>query len=48
MKHSSIISYSAGALNDVSQAVQTLAEAEGLPSHGYSVKVRGDRPSSDI
>jgi histidinol dehydrogenase len=48
MKHSSIISYSAGALNDVSQAVQTLAEAEGLPSHGYSVKVRCDRPSSDI
>jgi histidinol dehydrogenase len=48
MKHSSIISYSAGALNDVSQAVQALAEAEGLPSHGYSVKVRCDRPSSDI
>jgi histidinol dehydrogenase len=47
MKHSSIISYSAGALSSVSSAVQALAEAEGLPSHGYSVKVRTDRPSPE-
>ncbi|MEB3226405.1 MAG: histidinol dehydrogenase [Synechococcus sp.] len=40
MKHSSIIQYSAKALQNVSEAVQTLAAAEGLPSHGASVRLR--------
>ncbi len=40
MKHSSIIQYSAKALQNVASAVQTLAEAEGLPSHGESVRLR--------
>lgn len=40
MKYSSIIQYSSLALNRMSEAIQTLAEAEGLPSHGNSVKLR--------
>ncbi|MBE9103247.1 histidinol dehydrogenase [Vacuolonema iberomarrocanum] len=40
MKHSSIIHYSAAALNEVADAVIDLATAEGLPSHAESVKLR--------
>lgn len=40
MKHSSLIQYSSGALNKVASAIEILAEAEGLPSHGESVRLR--------
>lgn len=40
MKHSSLIQYSPQALKKASQAIQALAEAEGLPSHGESVRMR--------
>jgi histidinol dehydrogenase len=40
MKHSSLIQYSPGALNQVSAAIARLTEAEGLPSHGESVTRR--------
>jgi histidinol dehydrogenase len=40
MKHSSLIEYSPSALQTMSQAIQTLAEAEGLHSHRESVRLR--------
>jgi histidinol dehydrogenase len=40
MKHSSLIQYSATALQQVATAVDTLATAEGLPSHADSVRLR--------
>jgi len=40
MKHSSIIQYSPEALKEVSGAIAALTEAEGLPSHGDSVRLR--------
>ncbi len=40
MKHSSLIQYSPQALQKVATAIQTLAQAEGLPSHGSSVRSR--------
>ncbi len=40
MKHSSLIQYSSTALYKVSTAIQALAQAEGLPSHGDSVRLR--------
>ncbi|NDJ16392.1 histidinol dehydrogenase [Myxacorys almedinensis] len=40
LKHSSLIQYSPTALQKVAQAVDTLASAEGLHSHAYSVRVR--------
>lgn len=40
MKHSSLIQYSPQALKKVAQAIETLAEAEGLPSHAQSVRLR--------
>ena len=40
IKHSSIIHYSPTALNKVAGAIEVLAEAEGLPSHAASVRVR--------
>jgi len=40
MKHSSLIEYSHTALDNVSQAIQTLAQAEGLHSHSESVRLR--------
>jgi histidinol dehydrogenase len=40
MKHSSLIQYSQPALQDVAHAVETLAKAEGLHSHGESVRLR--------
>lgn len=40
MKHSSLIEYSPTALKKVANAVQVLAEAEGLSSHADSVRLR--------
>ena len=40
MKHSSLIQYSAKALQTVAGAIDALTKAEGLPSHGESVKLR--------
>ena len=40
MKHSSLIQYSPLALKKVSNVIQTLAQAEGLPSHADSVRRR--------
>lgn len=40
MKHSSLIQYSSAALNKVGNAIQVLAQAEGLFSHGESVRMR--------
>ncbi|MDC0834890.1 histidinol dehydrogenase [Leptolyngbya valderiana BDU 20041] len=40
MKHSSLIEYSHGALSQMSSAIQTLAQAEGLHSHAESVRLR--------
>jgi histidinol dehydrogenase len=40
MKHSSLIQYSPTALQKVSGAIQLLAQAEGLPSHADSVRLR--------
>jgi histidinol dehydrogenase len=46
LKHSSLIQYSASALRKVASAVEILAEAEGLPSHRDSVRLRTDQPPS--
>ncbi|MDX2213635.1 MAG: histidinol dehydrogenase [Oculatellaceae cyanobacterium bins.114] len=40
MKYSSLIQYSPTALQQVSGAIETLTKAEGLPSHGDSVRLR--------
>lgn len=40
MKHSSLIQYSPTALQKVANAIQILAQAEGLPSHADSVRLR--------
>ncbi|CAN1211828.1 histidinol dehydrogenase [Tumidithrix helvetica PCC 7403] len=40
MKHSSLIQYTPEALKEVAGAIALLTEAEGLPSHGDSVRVR--------
>lgn len=40
MKHSNLIQYSPKALQKVAKAIDTLAMAEGLPSHADSVKLR--------
>ncbi|MEO0537379.1 MAG: histidinol dehydrogenase [Cyanobacteria bacterium P01_A01_bin.123] len=40
MKHSSLIQYSPEALYRVASAIDMLTEAEGLPSHGDSVRFR--------
>jgi histidinol dehydrogenase len=40
MKHSSLIQYSPTALQKVAGAIQVLTLAEGLPSHGDSVRLR--------
>ncbi|MBD1912345.1 MULTISPECIES: histidinol dehydrogenase [unclassified Leptolyngbya] len=45
MKHSSIIHYSPAALQEVADAIITLATAEGLPSHADSVKLRTQVPT---
>ncbi|MFE4106491.1 histidinol dehydrogenase [Almyronema epifaneia] len=40
MKHSSLIQYSPQALQQVAGAIDALTAAEGLPSHGASVRLR--------
>jgi histidinol dehydrogenase len=40
MKHSSLIQYSPKALQKVAGAIEVLAQAEGLPSHAESVRLR--------
>jgi histidinol dehydrogenase len=40
MKHSSLIQYSPSALDKVGNAIQALTKAEGLFSHGESVRLR--------
>ncbi len=47
MKHSSLIEYSHKALDEVSGAIQTLAQAEGLHSHRESVRLRTEKNQSD-
>jgi histidinol dehydrogenase len=44
MKHSSLIQYSTAALDRVGGAIQALADAEGLTSHGDSVRLRLEHP----
>ncbi len=40
MKHSSLIQFNAQALATYAADIACLTDAEGLPSHGYSVQVR--------
>jgi histidinol dehydrogenase len=40
LKHSSLIEYSPTALQNMASAIDTLAQAEGLPSHARSVQIR--------
>ncbi|MBD1928193.1 histidinol dehydrogenase [Trichocoleus sp. FACHB-90] len=47
MKHSSLIQYSPTALQKVSNAIQILAQAEGLPSHADSVRLRTQKPTDE-
>jgi histidinol dehydrogenase len=47
MKHSSLIQYSPTALQKVAGAIDILASAEGLPSHGDSVRLRVSRRESN-
>jgi histidinol dehydrogenase len=42
LKHSSLLQYSPKALQNVAQAVDTLAMAEGLFSHAQSIRIRTD------
>jgi histidinol dehydrogenase len=48
LKHSSLIAYSPAALQKVSGAIQTLAQAEGLHSHAESVRLRTDGNESAL
>jgi histidinol dehydrogenase len=49
MKHSSLIQYSPTALNKVGNAIQALTQAEGLFSHGESVRLRlSDAPEDRL
>ncbi|MBW4649443.1 MAG: histidinol dehydrogenase [Kastovskya adunca ATA6-11-RM4] len=45
MKHSSLIQYSPTALQKAAWAIQALAQAEGLPSHADSVRLRTEDES---
>ncbi|WP_413163259.1 histidinol dehydrogenase [Capilliphycus salinus ALCB114379] len=47
LKHSSLIQYSPTALQKVSDAVNVLALAEGLPSHADSVRLRTENPQGE-
>ncbi|MDJ1173499.1 histidinol dehydrogenase [Roseofilum capinflatum] len=47
MKHSSLIQYSPTALKKMASAIMTLADAEGLPSHAHSVRVRTSSPEEE-
>ncbi len=44
MKHSSLIQYSRTALKKAGSAIEILAEAEGLPSHRDSIRLRTQKP----
>ncbi|MFB2836944.1 histidinol dehydrogenase [Floridanema evergladense] len=46
LKHSSLIQYSPTALQKVASAIEVLANAEGLPSHADSVRMRVSRRDS--
>ncbi|QLE57576.1 histidinol dehydrogenase [Nostoc sp. TCL26-01] len=48
LKHSSIIQYSQVALNKVAGAIDTLATAEGLPSHADSVRRRVQQDEGNL
>lgn len=51
MKHSSLIQYTPTALHKVASAIDLLTQAEGLPSHGKSVRLRiqrGAKPSLNL
>lgn len=47
MKHSSLIQYSSTALKKMSSTIQILAQAEGLPSHSDSVRLRIESESRE-
>ncbi len=47
MKHSSLIQYSPAALNKVGGSIDALAQAEGLFSHGESVRLRLSDPAGE-
>jgi histidinol dehydrogenase len=47
MKHSSLIQYSTTALTKVAGAIEALTQAEGLPSHGDSVRLRVESARND-
>jgi histidinol dehydrogenase len=47
MKHSNLIQYSQTALQKASNAIQTLAQIEGLPSHAESVRLRTEGNLND-
>lgn len=47
MKHSSLIQYSPVALKKMSKAIDVLAQAEGLPSHADSVRLRTENEGED-
>ncbi|AFY94996.1 histidinol dehydrogenase [Chamaesiphon minutus] len=47
MKHSSLIQYSPAALGKVGNAIQALTQAEGLFSHGESVRLRLNDAATD-
>ena len=40
MKHTSLVQYTRSALSDIAEDIDVLTEAEGLPSHGDSVRMR--------
>ncbi|MEL7331972.1 MAG: histidinol dehydrogenase, partial [Cyanobacteria bacterium J06560_2] len=40
MKHTSLVQYTRSALADVATDIDVLTKAEGLPSHGDSVRMR--------
>ncbi|MBE9059881.1 histidinol dehydrogenase [cf. Phormidesmis sp. LEGE 11477] len=44
MKHTSLIQYSRSALKEVAADIDILTRAEGLPSHGDSVRLRVEEP----
>ncbi|WP_310487356.1 histidinol dehydrogenase [Chamaesiphon sp. VAR_69_metabat_338] len=48
MKHSSLIQYSPTALAKVGGAIDALTQAEGLFSHGESVRLRSIDPAGDL
>lgn len=48
MKHSSLIEYTSEALQKVAGAIDQLTQAEGLPSHGDSVRMRTEPAESPV